>query len=68
MNPPSGRPTTGVSPSAGCSLGFAPRAPTAGLPWNYLDESYSSPPRIGLKPARLNDPLAQATGPARVEG
>ncbi len=47
---------------------FAPRAPTAGLLRRYLDVSRLSSPRIELKPARFNDPLARATGPARVGG
>ncbi len=68
MNPPSERTVTEASPSAGCALCFAPGAPAAGLLRRYLDVSCLNSPRIELKPARFNDPLARATGPARVGG
>ncbi len=49
-------------------IAFAITSATTSLRYNYLDKSRLNPPRIGFKPARLCDLLAQVTGPTRVGG
>ena len=62
IEPPSERPTTGDSPSAGCVLFFAAPAPTAGLSYGY---PALFPLRLtgkGLKESLLYDAFSYPAG------